>query len=80
VLGTLPRRQGDFYERGVASSDKDKLRRAAQELPAQAPAAYFGHRAVSRALGTLPRRQNGYDERGIASCDRSKLHRAAQEL
>jgi hypothetical protein len=41
VLGTLPRRQDDFDERGVASSDKGKLHRAAQVLPAQAPTAYM---------------------------------------
>jgi hypothetical protein len=46
VLGTLSRRRDCYDERGVASSDKDKHRRAAQELPAQAPMSVYS------AMGT----------------------------
>ena len=80
-LCTLSRHQVGYDERGVASSDKGKLRQAAQKaFSSSAHIGAFGNRAVSRVLCTLSRHQEGYDKRGIALCDRGKLHRAAQEI
>jgi len=56
VLGTPSRRQDDYDERGIASSDKGKLHRAAQGLGSSAHIGAISHGAVTSVLGALSRR------------------------